>query len=217
MKQAVATVGTTDFGLIVQRYRGPLFGFASQNFYAEFLAALELSQNYKQYFGDLLFAEPSRPVSIEANTVGEPSTFSAFVEPSRPVTLEARMVGELNPAIDRPAGPIDPDVAVLAVQRAAKPAGQPLALFASYALHYVGGNPGTDVSADYFGVVGELLHDRLGAPRHDARQPHRRLALAGRLRSGLRVPHDPGVDAERLLLPIRQGRRRRLTERDLGE
>ena len=41
MKQAVATVGTTDFGIIVQRYRGPLFGFASQNFYAEFLAALD--------------------------------------------------------------------------------------------------------------------------------------------------------------------------------
>jgi peptidoglycan lytic transglycosylase D len=99
MKQAVDTVGTTDFGLIVQRYRGPLFGFASQNFYAEFLAALDLSQNYKQYFGDLLFAEPSRPVAIEARAVGEPSTFSTFVEPSRPVTLEARMVGELNPAI----------------------------------------------------------------------------------------------------------------------
>ena len=61
MRQAVDTVGTTDFGLIVQRYRGPLFGFASQNFYAEFLAALDLSQNYKQYFGDLLFADPSRP------------------------------------------------------------------------------------------------------------------------------------------------------------
>jgi membrane-bound lytic murein transglycosylase D len=102
MKQAVATVGTTDFGLIVQRYRGPLFGFASQNFYAEFLAALDLAQNYKQYFGDLLFAEPSRPVSIEARTVGEPGTFSAFVAPSRPVTLEARMVGELNPAIASP-------------------------------------------------------------------------------------------------------------------
>jgi membrane-bound lytic murein transglycosylase D len=102
MKQAVATVGTADFGLIVQRYRGPLFGFASQNFYAEFLAALDLSQNYKQYFGDLLFAEPSRPVSIEARTMGESSTFSAFVGPSRPVTLEARMVGELNPALASP-------------------------------------------------------------------------------------------------------------------
>jgi membrane-bound lytic murein transglycosylase D len=99
MRRAVDTVGTTDFGIIVQRYRGPLFGFASQNFYAEFLAALELSQNYKQYFGDLLFAEPSRPVALEASTVGEPSTFSAFVEPARPVTLEARVVGERHPEI----------------------------------------------------------------------------------------------------------------------
>jgi membrane-bound lytic murein transglycosylase D len=102
IKRAVDTVGTTDFGVIVQRYRGPLFGFASQNFYAEFLAALDLSQNYKQYFGDLLFAEPSRPGTLEARTLGESSTFSAFVAPSRPVTLEARVVGELNPAIASP-------------------------------------------------------------------------------------------------------------------
>ena len=114
MKQAVATVGTTDFGIIVQRYRGPLFGFASQNFYAEFLAALDVSQNYKQYFGDLLFTEPSRSVTLEARAVGEPSTFSAFVEPSRPVTLEARMVGELNPAIASPPqfeSPLQPSLA----------------------------------------------------------------------------------------------------------
>jgi membrane-bound lytic murein transglycosylase D len=102
MKQAVATVGTTDFGLIVQRYRGPLFGFASQNFYAEFLAALDVSQNYKQYFGDLLFTEPAWPGRLEASAVGEPSTVSAYVEPSRPVTLEARMVGERNPTIASP-------------------------------------------------------------------------------------------------------------------
>jgi membrane-bound lytic murein transglycosylase D len=105
MKQAVATVGTTDFGIIVQRYRGPLFGFASQNFYAEFLAALDVVQNYKQYFGDILFAEPSRPVTLEARAVGEPNalrTFNAFVEPSRPVTLEARAVGELNPTMAAP-------------------------------------------------------------------------------------------------------------------
>ena len=102
MQRAVDTVGTTDFSVIVQRYRGPLFGFASQNFYAEFLAALEVSQNYKQYFGDLLFAEPAWPGTLEARTVGEPSAFSAFVEPSRPVTLEARVVGELHPAIASP-------------------------------------------------------------------------------------------------------------------
>ena len=76
-----------------------------------------------------------------------------------------------DPAVIRPAGPTDPDVAVLAVQKARHAAGQPLAGYASYGLHYVGGNPGTDVSADYFGVVADLLHERTGGSRRDARQP----------------------------------------------
>jgi hypothetical protein len=79
--------------------------------------------------------------------------------------------GEENKAIVRPAGPIDPDVAVLAVQKRREPEGQPLAVFASYSLHYVGRNPGTDVSADYFGIVADMLHDKLGAPRRDPLQP----------------------------------------------
>jgi hypothetical protein len=79
--------------------------------------------------------------------------------------------GEENKAIVRPAGPTDPDVAVLAVHKKRDPEGQPLALYASYSLHYVGRNPGTDVSADYFGVVADMLYDKLGAPRRDPRQP----------------------------------------------
>lgn len=79
--------------------------------------------------------------------------------------------GELNPAIDKAAGPIDPDVTVLALQKATHPAGQPLALFASYALHYVGRNPGTDVSADYFGAVCERVTELTGGPRRDPKQP----------------------------------------------
>jgi hypothetical protein len=79
--------------------------------------------------------------------------------------------GELNPAIDKPAGPIDPDVTVLAVQKAEQPEGQPLAVYASYGLHYVGGMPGPEVSADYFGVVAENLHELTGGPHRDPRQP----------------------------------------------
>src|SRR5262249_38124787 len=89
IKQAVATVGTTDFGAIVQRYRGPLFGFASQNFYAEFLAAVDLAQHYKQYFGDILFEEPSRPVTTEARATSDPALLVAstpqFDNAPRPV------------------------------------------------------------------------------------------------------------------------------------
>jgi hypothetical protein len=79
--------------------------------------------------------------------------------------------GEMNPAIEKPAGPVDPDVAVLAVQKAENADGQPLALFASYAMHAVGGMPDTDVSADYFAAVADILHDLMGGPRRDPRQP----------------------------------------------
>jgi hypothetical protein len=79
--------------------------------------------------------------------------------------------GVENPDIVKPAGPTDPDVAVLAVQKANRPDGQPLAVFASYALHYVGGMPPTDVSADYFGAVCDQLHELTGGPRRDPRQP----------------------------------------------
>jgi hypothetical protein len=81
---------------------------------------------------------------------------------------------QMNPpagdaAIDKPAGPIDPEVAILAVQRVDDR--RPLAIFASYALHYVGGMPGSEVSADYFAAVNDQLIDLTGGPRRDGRQP----------------------------------------------
>jgi hypothetical protein len=59
----------------------------------------------------------------------------------------------MNPAANskslvKPAGPTDPEVPVLAVQALD---GRPIALWANYALHYVGGVPPRALSADYFG------------------------------------------------------------------
>ena len=42
VRRAKRAVGTDDIGRIVAEYRGPRFGFASRNFYAEFLAAADL-------------------------------------------------------------------------------------------------------------------------------------------------------------------------------
>jgi neutral ceramidase len=51
-----------------------------------------------------------------------------------------------------PAGPIDPEVAILALETVE---GKPLALLANYSLHYVGGVAGA--SGDYFGVFANRI------------------------------------------------------------
>ena len=48
----------SDLMKIIPNYRSRYFGFASKNFYAEFLAVLEVVKNYKDYFGSLEFAPP---------------------------------------------------------------------------------------------------------------------------------------------------------------
>jgi hypothetical protein len=55
--------------------------------------------------------------------------------------------GNGNPHVIKPAGPIDPDVGLLAVESAA---GRPIAALGNYALHYVGGMGAGHISADYF-------------------------------------------------------------------
>jgi neutral ceramidase len=65
-----------------------------------------------------------------------------------------------NPLVVRPAGPTDPEVPFLAVRNLE---GRPLALYANYALHYVGGTGPGHVSADYFGAFARLIGDRIGA------------------------------------------------------
>lgn len=49
MKRAQNQVGR-DFVRIVKTYDSPAFGFASRNYYAEFLAAREIARNPSQYF-----------------------------------------------------------------------------------------------------------------------------------------------------------------------
>ncbi len=60
--------------------------------------------------------------------------------------------------IDHPAGPTDPDITVISVQDAKR---KPLALFANYSLHYVGGGPKGQITADYFGEFARVMPSRL--------------------------------------------------------
>ncbi len=69
-----------------------------------------------------------------------------------------------SPDLVEPAGPTDPQIGVLALRDAE---GRPLALLANYSLHYVGGVPGGDISADYCGAFAARLGELLASNRLD--------------------------------------------------
>jgi len=63
MARAKAASGG-DFEWIIRNYNSPAFGFASRNFYAEFLAALEVAKNHRRYFGELTLEAPVNTTEI---------------------------------------------------------------------------------------------------------------------------------------------------------
>lgn len=69
-----------------------------------------------------------------------------------------------NPLLDQPAGPTDPQVSFVSVQ---SPEGRPIALYANYSLHYVGGVGRGHISADYFGAFADRIQELLGADRQN--------------------------------------------------
>jgi len=69
-----------------------------------------------------------------------------------------------SPNLVEPAGPVDPQLAILSVQHVD---GRPLALLGNYGLHYVGGYERHDVSADYYGLFADRVQQLLGADHQD--------------------------------------------------
>jgi hypothetical protein len=93
-----------------------------------------------------------------------------FLKPGRmPANPFGKMdIVKMNPGtsplvLERPAGPVDPELMVLSIQNAKR---KPLALLANYALHYVGGIPKRHASADYFGEFARLMPSRLRADQN---------------------------------------------------
>jgi membrane-bound lytic murein transglycosylase D len=63
LRRAQEELGTSNIAVIVKRYQGATFGFASRNFYVAFLAALEVDRNADKYFGPLTRL-PDAPSSV---------------------------------------------------------------------------------------------------------------------------------------------------------
>jgi len=77
MVRAKSEIGP-DLTQIISDYHGPVFGYASMNFYTEFLAAVDVYNNYEQYFGTLALDKPTggnqRPALVKTATTAKPRT-----------------------------------------------------------------------------------------------------------------------------------------------
>lgn len=77
MVRAVKKLETTDLAEIIARYESSSFGFASSNFYSEFLAILEVEKEYTEHFGALMvdspieYEEVSFPLSLRFSAIAE--------------------------------------------------------------------------------------------------------------------------------------------------
>ncbi|MBI3940012.1 MAG: transglycosylase SLT domain-containing protein [Acidobacteria bacterium] len=88
MLRAKAQYGP-DYLSILNCFDGRAFGFASQNFYAEFLAALELAKNSPEYFPQVKAAEPLRFERLVMNHAGARDPQLALIRDLSPATLRA--------------------------------------------------------------------------------------------------------------------------------
>ena len=95
MSKAVETLGTSDIAEIIRRYRGMSFGFASKNFYPEFLAALTVEKNYQKYFGPLQMEPPLRYEQVRV------TDSIPLKQVARSANSDEQQILLLNPALQR--------------------------------------------------------------------------------------------------------------------
>lgn len=93
MRRAREQLGTDDIGVIVQRYDSRSFGFASRNFYACFLAALEIDSHPQKYFPGIELNPP------DASSVMPIKTFTAMPSLAKSLKLDTAVLKQLNPAL----------------------------------------------------------------------------------------------------------------------
>ena len=94
--RAVRKVGSRAIDAIINRYKSRTFGFASRNFYSEFMAALEVERDPERWFGDLRKDPPENPEIVLLDHYYRPSTLASAFR----VTPEA--LRRLNPALGSP-------------------------------------------------------------------------------------------------------------------
>ncbi len=93
MRRAVRQLGTRDIATIVARYRSRSFGFASRNFYTEFLAALDVSREAERHFGPLEAVPPADHEVVVLDSYYAPQALA------RAFGVDIDLLRELNPGL----------------------------------------------------------------------------------------------------------------------
>jgi membrane-bound lytic murein transglycosylase D len=96
LRRAEEDLGTSDIAVIVKRYQGATFGFASRNFYVAFLAALEVDRNAERYFG------PLTRLPDTASTPVELPDYISVEALARAFKVDMGALRVLNPALRPP-------------------------------------------------------------------------------------------------------------------
>jgi membrane-bound lytic murein transglycosylase D len=77
--RAINEVGSDNLVEMIRRYQSPSFGFASKNFYAEFLAAVEIASNSASYFPSLRL---HRPLTLHEVEIKRPLPLQSLLQPA---------------------------------------------------------------------------------------------------------------------------------------
>jgi membrane-bound lytic murein transglycosylase D len=96
LRRAQDELGTSNIAVIVKRYQGASFGFASRNFYVAFLAALEVDRNAEKYFGPLTHLPETQ------STVVTLPDYVAVDALARAFKVDLGALRVLNPALRPP-------------------------------------------------------------------------------------------------------------------
>ena len=91
--RAVRQTGTTDIEKIIANYKGRAFGFASRNFYPQFLAVLQVEKDVLEYFGEVRFNRAPNFREVEADAYIDAEVFA------RSIGISLEQLRADNPAL----------------------------------------------------------------------------------------------------------------------
>ncbi|MCP4353010.1 MAG: LysM peptidoglycan-binding domain-containing protein [Desulfobacterales bacterium] len=95
MVNAVRDVGSDNLADIINKYEGRNFGFASRNFYVEFLAVRDISGYYEKYYGEIEFEKPLELARIKLPDYISGETLEQYCK------IKLSEIRELNPGFHK--------------------------------------------------------------------------------------------------------------------